>query len=892
MVTSRVSKSETLYLVDGSGYIFRAFYAIRPLSTSKGLPTNAIYGFTNMLLKLLREKKPDHIAVIFDAGRKTFRNDEYPDYKANRLEPPEELVPQFPYFRKVVQALNIPCLEAKNYEADDIIGTLAEAFDKEDVETVIVTGDKDLMQLVSDRVTLLDTMKEREVGIKEVEERFGVLPERVPDVLGLAGDSSDNIPGVPGVGEKTAMKLLKEYGSLEGILAHADEIKGKLGEKIRAHTEEARLFQRLATVKRDVPLEYHWDDFRLTEPDREALQKLFKELEFHTLLGELAPQKTLSSKNYHLVTSDKALQDMIANLEACGAYALDTETSSLDAMRAELVGLSFSGREGEAYYVPVGHVGDVEQLDRDQVIESLRPLLEGERIPQYGQNIKYDMTVLARHGLSLNAVTFDTMIAAYLVNPTGSRSLDALSLEHLGHKTITFKELVGTGKKQKLFSEVPLDQATNYAAEDADVTYRLVVPLKQKLQENNQENLFASIEMPLVGVLTRMELHGVKIDEDCLNKISKEYDAKLKSLSKRIYGEAKEEFNIKSTKQLSKVLFESMGLPIIRRTKTGYSTDTDVLQTLAHQHPIAELLLEYRALSKLKSTYVDALPKLVHPETGRIHTSFNQTIAATGRLSSSDPNLQNIPIRSEEGRRIRDAFVADEGRVLIDADYSQIELRILAHCSQDARLLSAFHQDQDVHAATASGLFDVPEGEVTSEQRAIAKTVNFGVLYGQSAFGLSNQLGIEMSEAQQYIDNFYTTYEGVAAYKEKVLSEAAKAGYVETLFGRRRYFPELSNASPGARANIERMAFNSVFQGTAADIIKKAMIDLDRMLLTEKFSSRLILQVHDELVLEVSQSELADVQQHLVSLMEGAADLSVPLKVDVGSGASWMLAKP
>lgn len=883
--------SETLYLVDGSGYIFRAYYAIRPLSNSQGLPTNAIYGFTTMLLKLITQEKPDHLAVVFDAGRKTFRNDLYPDYKANRLEAPEDLIPQFPYFRRVVEALNIPCLELADYEADDVIATIAQQLKKKKLKTVIVTGDKDLMQLVDDSVTLLDTMRERRISFSEVKERFGVAPSQVADILGLAGDSSDNIPGVPGVGEKTATKLIQEYGSLEKVLAAADTIKGKLGEKLRDHAKAAQLFKKLATVKVDCPIDYDWDNFKISSPDPDKVRKLLMELEFHSLLGQLVPQTTLSRKNYRLITNLNELKTMMAELAKSGGYAVDTETTALDPLRAELVGLSFSGEAGCAYYVPVTHSTQPKELPGKEVLALLKPFLARDDIPQYGQNIKYDLLVLRRHGLSLGAVAFDTMIAAYCVNPSSSHNLDALAMEYLQHKTITYKEVVGSGKKQKNFRDVGLQEACEYAAEDADVTYRLVAIFKKQLREKNQEKLFLKIEMPLLNVLTAMEEVGVKVDDRALKVISKEYDRKLRKLKEKVLAEAGEDFNINSTKQLGVILFEKLRLPVVRRTKTGYSTDIEVLETLALRHAIARYLVEYRSLNKLQSTYIDALPELINPHTGRIHTSFNQTVAATGRLSSSDPNLQNIPIRSEEGRRIREAFVAELGCQLLAADYSQIELRILAHYSEDTRLLEAFHSDQDVHALTAAGLFGVKSEQVTEEQRSIGKTINFSVLYGQSAYGLSAQLGISVPEAEEYIHNYYQTYAGVAVYKEKALREAAERGFVETLFGRRRYFPELATASPGIKANIERMAFNTIFQGTAADIIKRAMIQIAETIRQEPLVGRMILQVHDELIFEFPGEEKERFKEIAVEYMEGAAALRVPLKVDLGFGLSWAEAK-
>jgi DNA polymerase I len=883
--------TETLYLVDGSGYIFRAYYAIRPLTNSQGLPTNAIYGFTTMLLKLIREKKPDHIAVAFDVARKTFRNEAYPDYKANRSEPPEDLVPQFPYFRKVVEALNIPCLELQNYEADDVIATIAHDLKKKKINTVVVTGDKDLMQLVNDQITLLDTMKNREIGLAEVKDKFGVTPEQVPDVLGLAGDSSDNIPGVPGVGDKTAKKLIQEYGSIEELLKSADKVKGKLGERLRDNQDMALLCKRLATVKDDVPLDYSWDDFKLSEPDPEKLRTLLQELEFHSLITELAPQKTLSSRDYHLVTSEEALRDMVKDLKTKGAYAIDTETTGLNVLQDHLVGVAFSGEVGKAYYVPVAHQTMEQQLNPKIVAKILRPFLERKDISQYGQNIKYDWQILKQHGYELGAVVFDTMVAAYCVNPSGRHSLDSLAMAYLGHKTIGFKEIVGTGKKQKKFSEIDLETACEYAAEDADVTFRLAAILEKQIDEKKARKVFYEIEMPLVSVLMQMELDGIRVDSAQLEKLSNEYKKKITSLEKKIFKEADQEFNLNSPKQLGKVLFEDLEIPAVRKTKTGYSTDVEVLEALAEDYVIADYLLEYRALTKLKSTYVDALPRLIDPQTKRIHTSFNQTVAASGRLSSSNPNLQNIPIRSEEGRRIREAFVADTDCVLLAADYSQIELRLLAHVSQDKILLAAFKDDQDIHAITASRIFGIDEDKVSHEQRNVGKTVNFSVLYGQTAYGLSGQLGIEAGEAKQYIDNYFQVHEGVTAYKEEALRDLEKNEYVETLFGRRRYFPGLAQSNHIARSNMERMAFNTIFQGTAADIIKLAMLSLSENLLQKNLKSRMILQVHDELIFDVNNNELNQMKELVMKKMEGAAKLSVPLKIHLGIGPNWAAAK-
>ncbi|MBI2067548.1 MAG: DNA polymerase I [Deltaproteobacteria bacterium] len=878
---------DRLYLIDASGYIFRAYYAIRSLSTSKGLPTNALYGFTSMLLKLIREEKPDHIACVFDVARKTWRNEKYAAYKANRAEPPPDLIPQFPYFRKIVKALNLPALELPNYEADDLIGTIAKKMGRRKLQTVIVTGDKDMMQLVDEKISIFDSMKEKRIGIPEVKERFGVQPERVPDVLGLAGDSSDNIPGVPGVGEKTAIKLLQEYGSLENLLKNSSKISGKLGEKIRENEKEARLFKELATIVTDAPVEYDFKDFELKAPDSEALKELFTELEFQRFLSELAPQKTLSRDDYHLIIREEDLKKMVLVLEKSGGFALDTETSELDPMKAFLVGLSFSPHQGEAYYLPVGHIEATHQLHWEIVKPYLKPLLENRSIPKYAQNAKYDYTILKRHGVEIQGLQFDTMVASYLLVPDGSHNLDALSQAYLGHKTIRFEEVVGTGKKQKSFSEVSLGAACDYSCEDADLCYRLTKLFQPKLKEEKVEELFRTVEMPLVTVLTKMEMSGVKIDSVHLKKISSDYEKKMASLEKEIHQQAQMEFNLNSTKQLQEVLFQKLKLPVIRKTKTGYSTDIDVLTELAQRHEVPRLLLDYRAMSKLKSTYLDALPEMVNPETGRIHASFNQTVAATGRLSSSEPNLQNIPIRTEEGRRIREAFIAEDGYRILSADYSQIELRILAHISQDPILLEAFRKNQDIHRATAAQIYGVSEKEVSEEMRSVGKTVNFAVLYGQSAYGLSQQLEISPEEAKRYIDNYFARYARVTSYKEEVLSEVRKSKRVRTLFGRLRPIPDIDSSNQNVRSFAERTAFNTVFQGTAADIIKKAMILVQEEIEMNFPKAKMLIQVHDELVFEVPEKEINSFSAMVREKMEGVVLLQVPLKVDVGAGKNW-----
>ena len=753
-----VDKPQRLYLIDASGYIFRAYYAIRPLSNSKGLPTNALFGFTSMLLKLLREEKPDRVGVVFDVARKTFRNEKYAEYKANRSETPADLIPQFPYFRKIVKALNLPVLELANYEADDVIGTIAKSFGRKikertdggfrgsavsphesNWETVIVTGDKDLMQLVDDHILLFDSMKEKWIREPEVIQKFGVGPRQVTDILGLAGDASDNIPGVPGIGDKTATKLILEYGSLEGVLDHASQIKGKMGEKLLSFASQARLSKELATIVTDAPIQYDLEDFKLREPNPELIREIFEELGFKKFAEEFAP----------------ALKQEI----------LQKESEALDEVR----------------------------------------------------------------------------IGNYLLDP---------------------------------------DKRSSFL-HDWDV-------VKQSLQEENLWKLFEEIEMPLVSVLKKMESYGVKIDSKKLQRTSEEYAERLKKIEEEVYQSAGTEFNLNSPKQLSQVLFENMKLPVIRKTKTGYSTDVDVLTELAKKHEVPRLLLEYRSLSKLKSTYLDALPLLVHPETGRIHTSFHQTVAATGRLSSSNPNLQNIPIRTEEGRKIREAFVAEEGNLILSADYSQIELRILAHMSEDPALRDAFEQDLDIHRTTAAGIFNVSEEEVTDSMRSVGKTVNFAVLYGQGAYSLSQQLEIGVPEADRYIKSYYARFAQVASYKEKILKKAHQEKMVRTLFDRLRRFPEIDSPNANIRAMSERTAFNTVFQGTAADLIKIAMIRIQKRIEEEWPQARMLIQVHDELVFEIPQNnEVENFSAMVRQEMAGAGTLQVPLKVDLGIASNW-----
>jgi DNA polymerase-1 len=881
-----------LFLIDGSSYIFRAFFAIRGLSNSKGLPTNAVFGFTSMLLKILRDHKPDGVAVVFDTKAPTFRNELYEAYKANRPEMPDDLAVQIPYIKKIVEAFRIPSLEQEGYEADDLIGTIAKKAEQDGLEVVIVSGDKDLLQLVSPRVTVLDTMKDAHKGLHEVKERFGVGPELLPDIMGLAGDSIDNIPGVPGIGEKTAVDLIKRFGSLDSLLeklpeTDEKELKKKVKEKLVAYKDQALLSRDLATIDTHVPLDVRWDDFHLSLPDEEILRPLFTELEFHKFLQEFFAQKTVSYENYHLITEVEEFEELVANLQKADTFSVDLETTSRDPIIAAVVGLSFSYKPHEAYYIPVGHdyPGVSPQLPASEVLERLKPVLEDANKGKYGQNIKYDYLVLRRQGVRIAGIACDTMIASYLLDPTKrSHSLEAIAQEYLGHQMITYKEVTEKGQG---FQKVDLQQAMQYSGEDADVTFLLAEMLMKKLEEEGLQDLFWEIELPLVEVLAEMELWGVKIDPGLLQEVSKELEARLWTLQKQVFDLVGEEFNINSTQQLGKILFEKLRLPVIKKTKTGYSTDVGVLQELAKEHELPRVVLEYRSLAKLRSTYVDALPKLINPATGRVHTSYNQTVTATGRLSSSDPNLQNIPIRTEDGRRIREAFVPEDGWLMISADYSQIELRILAHLSGDTTLIESFQKDEDIHARTASEIFGLAPERITPQMRREAKVINFGIIYGMSPYGLANELGVEPKVAAEYIDEYFRRYQGVKTYLDGILQEAKKNGYVTTLYNRRRYLPEINSSNRAARQFAERTAINTPIQGTAADLIKIAMNRIYRRIKNEDLKTKLIMQVHDELVLEAPTIEAEKVEHMVQEEMEGVIDMVIPLKVSVARGKNW-----
>ncbi len=887
-----------LYLIDGSSYIYRAFHAIRDLRTSKGVPTNAIYGFVAMILKIVREAKPDYFAIVFDSRGPTFRDGLFREYKANRPPMPDELVPQIPRIRQVVEAFRIPAISLEGYEADDLIATLVKKLDAPGLEFVVVTGDKDLMQLVSDRVRLYDPMKDKYSGPEEVREKFGVGPDKVVEILGLAGDAIDNIPGVPGIGDKTAKELIQAFGSIEGVLENLERISGeKKKQNLREHAEAARLSKKLATLADDAPIQVSLAALAPAEPDRAQLSELFREFEFSRFARELAPEKTISYQEYKTILAAEELDRVLLEVPKAPRLSVDLETVNpqipgVTPVGAEIVGISLSLREHEAFYIPVAHryLGVPRQLPRDLVLAKLQPILENPEIPKVGQNIKYDYEVFKNYGITLAGISFDPMVASYLLNPGKAiHGLSELALEYLGHTIISYKEVTGTGGKRQPgrgFDEVEVERATVYSGEDADLALILSGLLEKKLKEENLDGLFRELELPLIPVLAEMEWAGVKLDLELLKKLSAELAAELKIREEEIHRLAGEEFNINSPKQLAEILFEKLKLPVKKKTKTGYSTDVEVLSELSELHPLPKNLLEYRNFFKLKSTYVDALPGLVNPRTGRVHASFNQAVTATGRLSSSDPNLQNIPIRTPEGREIRRAFIAEEGHQLLSADYSQVELRILAHLSEDPILIESFEKGEDVHQRTAILIFG-DAAESLDELRRRAKVINFGIIYGMSAYGLAKELGVDAKLAQAIIDDYFQRYRGVKSYLEKTLAEAREKGSVSTLWGRRRPLPELKSPDRNTRNFAERMAINTPIQGSAADLIKAAMLRIAGRLKESCSRARMIIQVHDELVIEVPEKELKTVRELVREEMEGVIKLRVPLKVDINSGPNW-----
>lgn len=882
----------SLYIIDGSSYIYRAFYAIRQfLSNSKNLPTNAIYGFAIMLLKILKSEQPDFIAVALDSKGKTFRHEQFSDYKANRPEMPEDLRPQIPYIQKMIEAFNISVIQKEGFEADDIIGTLAKRAENEGFSITIVSGDKDLMQLISKNVRMLDTLKNKVFEEDDVKKKFGVEPGRVTDVMGLSGDSSDNIPGVPGIGGKTAMKLIQEFNTIENLIERVDTIsKPSVMEKIRKYKDQAILSKTLSAIITDMDIYIDLDNLKIKQPHNEEIITLFKELEFSSLLKDFTLKADLADKDYHIILSQHEFDELLKKLNGVTAVSVDTETTSREPMRADIVGISLSYREDEAFYIPVGHdcKGDQKQLDKQYVFDSLKSILEDSNIKKYGQNIKYEIIVFAKNGIDLKGIGFDTMIASYLLNPSKrNHNLEMLALEHLDYRKTSYKEVAGEGAKEINFSKVAIKEACDYSCGDADVTLKLTNRLAEGLKRDDLYTLYTTVELPLIKILAEIEMNGVKIDADFLNTMSKDLDAKLSILIDKIYSAAGEEFNINSSKQLAEILFNKIGLKPVKRTKTGYSTNVDVLEQLADKHELPAQLLEYRQLNKLKSTYIDALPELINHETGRIHTSFNQTITATGRLSSSNPNLQNIPIRTELGSKIRKAFIADPGYKILSADYSQIELRILAHMSDDDVLIESFHKGEDIHRRTASEVMGIFPEMVTPDMRRIAKSVNFGIIYGISAYGLSRDLGISRGDAGTYIDNYFARYTKVRRFIDKAISDAYDRGFVTTLFNRRRYLPDLQSKSRQVKEFAERTAVNTPIQGTAADIIKIAMINISDAFKKERLKSKMVLQVHDELVFEVLESEEEMVKEIVKKGMEGVINLKVPILVDISAGSNW-----
>nr|WP_312509190.1 DNA polymerase I [Pseudomonas luteola] len=904
-----------LVLVDGSSYLYRAFHALPPLMTSTGRPTGAVKGVLNMLLSLRRQYPDSPFAVVFDAKGPTFRDELFADYKAHRPAMPDDLRSQVEPLHACIRALGLPLLNVEGVEADDVIGTLARSCAAASRPVVISTGDKDMAQLVCEHVTLVNTMSGSVLDVEGVKEKFGVGPEHIIDFLALMGDKIDNIPGVPGIGEKTACGLLNGIGGgLDALYANLDKvatlpIRGakSLASKLEQHRDQAYLSYQLATIKIDVPLDVKFDELMPEEPHREALIALYKEMEFKSWLDDLLREAKDSGEPLPLGESEQATLELdyqtvltqdefdawLEKLKAADLFALDTETNSLDAHQADLAGISFAVTAGEAAYVPVAHnyMGAPAQLDRDAVLAALKPLLEDETKLKVMQHGKYDKNVFARYGITLRGIAFDTMLESYVLDATATRhDMDSLALKYLGHSTIRFEDIAGKGAKQLTFDQIALEQAGPYAAEDADVTLRLHQALWPKLEAVPAlADVLKEIEMPLVPVLARIEQNGAYVDRDLLGVQSRELGEKMIALEKEAYELAGQGFNLGSPKQLGEILFVKLGLPVVSKTASGQpSTAEAVLQELADQdYPLPKVIMQHRSMSKLKSTYTDKLPQQINPHTGRIHTSYHQAVTATGRLSSSDPNLQNIPIRTAEGRRIRQAFIAPKGYKLMAADYSQIELRIMAHLAQDEGLLHAFQNDLDVHRATAAEVMGVSLDEVTHEQRRRAKAINFGLIYGMSSFGLAKQIGVDRKEAQAYIDRYFLRYPGVLAYMERTRAQVVDQGYVETLFGRRLYLPDIHSKNQNIRRGAERAAINAPMQGTAADIMKRAMVRVDDWLQRSGIDARVILQVHDELVLEVREDLVETVREELCPLMSGAAELDVPLLVEAGVGCNW-----
>lgn len=914
--------AKPLILVDGSSYLYRAYHALPALVNSKGFPTGAVYGFTNMLKRLMADYDPAYMAVVFDTKGKTFRDDLYAEYKATRSEMPDELIAQIEPIHNIIRALGVPLLAVEGVEADDVIGTLVEHAKAAGMKAIVSTGDKDLAQLVNQDITLINTMTNVQLDPEGVVTKFGVPPERIIDYLTLVGDSSDNIPGVPQVGPKTAAKWLQTYGSLDNIVSQADKVAGKVGENLRASLTQIPLTKSLVTIKRDVELPVDFDDLNLKPTDKTVLIQLYKELEFKTWLSELLTEVTLASQakypNYTIVYTEGEFNKWLEQLKQSSLFVIDTETTSLDCMSTELVGIaiafnkansasskaqsqdnspkddqdSLSSEKIAAIYIPFGHdyLGAPKQLTKTWVLTQLKPILENPQIKKIGQNIKYDIEVLHKYNIPLQGVSHDTMLESYILDSAShAHDMDSLALKYLGWRRISYPEIAGKGVKQLSFNQIDLAKAGIYAAEDADVTLRLHAHLWPRISKDDKlKRVFEEIEMPLVPVLARMECTGVLIDPNKLIAQSKALQARLTELEQEAFILADQQFNINSPKQLQEILFQKLSLPILQKTPKGQpSTADQVLQELALEFMLPRLIIEFRSLSKLMSTYTNRLVEQINPATKRIHTSYNQTVTSTGRLSSSDPNLQNIPIRSPEGRRIRQAFIAPPGHQLVSADYSQIELRLMAHIAQDPGLLKAFKQNLDIHKATAAEVWEVPIDQVTNEMRRNAKAINFGLIYGMSAFGLTRQLGIDRKSAQDYIDRYFNRYPHVKLYMEKTRANAKKNGFVETLWGRKLYVPDINSSQIPRQKAAERAAINAPLQGSAADIIKLAMIQIDQWLIQEKIAAKMLMQVHDELVFEVADNITDEFVNQIREHMMGIVQLDIPLVVDVGIGDNW-----
>ncbi|MBN1562164.1 DNA polymerase I [candidate division KSB1 bacterium] len=897
------SSNKRLFLIDGMALAYRVYFAFarNPLINSKGENVSAVYGFTQTLLNLLDSEMPDYIAVVFDTPEPTFRHELYAEYKAQRAEMPQDMVDQLPRIREMLDVLKIPLIEKPGFEADDIIGTCARVASQQKIDTVIVSSDKDMLQLVNEQVKILNPRKSGDeaewLDVKGVEDKIGLPPDKIIDYLALMGDSSDNIPGVPGIGPVSALKLLREYGSLQGVLANIDNVTDtRARSALQKNPASALLSKELTAIHCDVPLDFLPADLVVGTVDRGRVFEFFQNMQFRTLADRFAPAQPKMKRDYRLIQTENELNELIQRLQVLEKLAFDTETTHQDPMRAELVGLSFSYEDGVAYYIPVQGSGqlmsDVKSLKIDVVLADLKPIFENENIGKCAHNAKYDIIILSHYGITVRGLLFDTMVASYLLDPSARQhNLDALALAHFNLKKIPTSHIIGSGANQISMDMASIEEVAEYACEDADVTWRLWGLLQPMVEEKELLPLLQDVEIPLIHVLVAMERAGVAIDKPYMARISKELQRELATVENTIYELAGVKFNINSPKQLGKILFEDMGLPVIRKTKTGYSTDVSVLEELAKEHELPKQILEFRQFAKLKSTYVDALPRLMNPRTGRLHTSYNQTVAATGRLSSSDPNLQNIPIRSEIGRSIRAGFVAtDERHILLDADYSQIELRIMAHLSGDATLRDSFAKDEDVHRRTAALVFDVEPAEVTEDQRRKAKEVNFGIMYGMGAFGLSQRIGISADEAAQFIGAYFANYPGVQKFMVDIVHQARNKGYVTTLLNRRRYIPEINSDNRRIRDFAERTAINTPIQGSAADMIKVAMIRIQRQIEKQGLGSKMILQVHDELVFDAVKSELPLLQDLVKKEMENAIPLDVPIRVEMGTGSNWLKA--